>query len=160
MGNNVYKFIITDETQAEQNNPIAGQNTQSSSTQSNNTNSVSRGQLSGLVAYHKIKPFVVQAINNEVGKVELRTGSNRLQEKANFINQIAQNVFNFGESIVIGASVGGIPGAIAGAVLSVAHTLISYTNNQSVLDLQSSIENQTISMQYIRAGAQGSRHLK
>ena len=47
MENNVYKFIITDETQESQNSPIAGQTPSGSSSASSNNKSVSRGQLSG-----------------------------------------------------------------------------------------------------------------
>ena len=160
MENNVYKFIITDETQESQNSPIAGQTPSASSSPSTNNKNVSRGQLSGLVAYHKIKPFVMQGINNEVAKVQLRTGSNRLQEKASFINQVAQTAFNFVEGVAIGAKVGGVPGAVVGAVLSTAHTLITYVNNQSVIDLQRSVEQEGLYLNYVRAGAQGSRNNK
>jgi hypothetical protein len=157
MDNNVYKFIITDETQEAQNSPVASQSPSGGATSTAKSKNVSKGQLGGLVAYQKIKPFVVQGINNEVAKVQLRTGSNRLQEKADFINQVAQGVFNFGESIVAGAMVGGVPGAIIGGVLSLSHTLITYANNQSVIDLQRSIEHEGLYLNYIRAGAQGSR---
>ena len=142
--------------------PIAGQEPQSTSATANATNTsggegVSKGKLSALVAYRQIKPFVAQALSNEVGKVGLKTGSNRLQEKANFTHEVATKVWNFGESVAMGAYFGGLPGAIVGAVVSTAHTLITYSNNQNVININRSIENQSIQMNYIRAGAQGSR---
>jgi hypothetical protein len=99
----------------------------------------------------------MQLINNEVQRVGLRTGSNRLQEKASFINSVAQKTIGFVESVAIGAYAGGVIGALVGAGLSASHTLITFANNQQNINLQQGIENVSIRQTYIRAGAQGSR---
>lgn len=155
---NVYHIYIENKTDTG-NSPIAGQDGASGNSSANATSeaSASSGKLTFAVAYRTVKSFVAQSVNNEIGKVQLRTGSARLQEKANFINQVVQTSWNFGESIVAGAMFGGLPGAIIGGTISALHTIVTYANNQNVINLNRSIENQSRELNYIRAGAQGSR---
>ncbi len=157
---NTYHFYIRNLTGAEEETPVAGQGGQNAPIATPNqtaTKNVSKGDISALVAYRKAKPFFAQVINNEVQRVSLRTGSNRVQEKASFINSVVGQTVGFVESVAFGAYAGGLVGALVGAGLSVAHTLITYSNNQQNIDLQQSIERVSIQQNYIRAGAQGSR---
>ncbi len=110
-----------------------------------------------MVAYGVVKSFATQAINHEVSMVQLRTGSNELQGRASFINEVAQKAVNFGESIVAGALVGGVGGAIAGGVLSIMHTAIGYMQNQERINTERSLENVSLNMRFVRAGANSSR---
>ena len=110
-----------------------------------------------MVSYNAVKSFATQIVNHEVSMVELRTGSNELQQRANFINQTIQQGIGIIESTVTGALVGGLPGAIFGAVVGVAHTLIGYAQNQEKINTQKALEDVSLGMNYIRAGVNGSR---
>lgn len=110
-----------------------------------------------MVAYSTVKSFATQVINHEVSMVQLRTGSNELQQRANFANQMIQKGVGILEGGVAGALVGGLPGFIVGTGLSLLHTMISYGQKQQELDTQRTVENQSIQMNYVRAGASGSR---
>ena len=111
----------------------------------------------GLVAYGVVKSFATQIINHEVSMVQLRTGSNELQERANFINQTAQKAVGILEGGIAGAMVGGLPGFIAGLALSTTHSLLSYQQNVQRLDTEQAVESVGLGMNFIRAGAGGSR---
>lgn len=111
----------------------------------------------GLVAYHTVKSFATQIVNHEVSMVQLRTGSNELQERANFFNQIAQKSVGILEGAFTGAMVGGLPGFVVGTALSLMHTAIDYGQRVERLNTERSLENQSIMMNYVRAGANGSR---
>lgn len=153
----VYKIVIEDKT-SESFNPVAGQETPSTTSQASSSNrKISMNDIGLFVAYRQVKPFVSQVISNEVQKVGLRTGSNREQEKANFYHNVASKTFSFAESVAIGAKLGGGWGALAGAVLSGAHEIISYVNKVDNLNIKASIENESNRLNLIRAGAGGSR---
>ena len=89
--------------------------------------------------------------------VQLRTGSNELQERATFINNMHQQGLGVLEGMVTGAMVGGLPGAIIGTTLSLMHTMIGYGQAQNRINTERTLENVGIGMNYIRAGANGSR---
>lgn len=110
-----------------------------------------------MVAYSTVKSFATQIVNHEVSMVQLRTGSNELQERANFTNQMIQKGVGILEGGVAGALVGGLPGFIIGTSLSFLHTMISYGQKASELNTQRTLENMSIQQNYIRAGANGSR---
>lgn len=111
----------------------------------------------GLVAYHKVKSFATQVINHEVSLVGLRTGSNELQGRASFNNSIVQQGVNFAENIAVGAMMGGPWGAVAGAVASVGQAVFSYSLKQDTINTQKAVENVSLQMNIMRAGANGSR---
>lgn len=111
----------------------------------------------GMAAYQTVKSFVTQIVNHEVSMVQLRTGSNELQERANFINQTAQKGLGLLESIGAGILVGGPIGAVVGATLGLAHTAIGYSQAQNRINTERTLENVGLGMNYVRAGANGSR---
>ena len=110
-----------------------------------------------MVAYHAVKSFADQIVNHRISTIELRTGSKELQERANFINNTVQKGLGVAESMFMGAAVGGLPGAIIGTVVGLAHTAISYTQAQNTINMQRTLENVSINMNTIRAGAGSSR---
>lgn len=111
----------------------------------------------GLVAYHTLKSFAVQQINYTVSTVGLRTGSTEMQQRATFINNVVQKGIGIAEMSVVGAVMGGLPGALAGLVLSTTHTVTSYYQKANTLNLQETLENRSLEMMRIRAGTLGSR---
>lgn len=137
---------------------VAGVNAPSASASADSSNSVfDKKYLTGMFAYHTIKSFAVQQINYQVSTTALRTGSNELQQRASFYNQLAQKGVGVLESTIIGFKMGRLPGALLGLSLSTAHTLIGYEQNQNTINMQKVLENRSLELTRIRAGAQGSR---
>ena len=138
---------------------VAGDNTQSDTEKGKGllTKEGAKTFATVMVAYNSVKSFATQIINHEVSLVQLRTGSNELQERANLINQVAQQGVGLLEGAIAGAVVGGLPGFIVGTVLGVAHTVVGYQQKAHTINLQNRLENISIEMNYARAGANGSR---
>ena len=160
MANNTeYTIVIKREGGSSDKNPVAGSNTEQDSGKSGGILSKqgAKNFAKGMVAYRTVKSFATQMINHEVSMVELRTGSNELQQRANFINEMHQKGVGILETTVTGALVGGLPGALVGLTLSTAHTLIGYSQNQQRLNEERAIENETIRRNIVRAGASNSR---
>ena len=112
----------------------------------------------GFAAYKTVKSFAVQSINYEVSLVSLKTGSQELQERANFTNQVIQKGVGIMETVAAGALIGGLPGALIGLAVGTAHTLIDIGQKQNTINLQNSLESETLQRNIIRAGARGSRN--
>ena len=142
---------------------VAGVNSPSASASaeasvpSGGDNVLAKKYLTGMFAYRTLKSFAVQQINYQVSTTALRTGSNELQQRAEFQNQLIQKGVGILESTVIGLKLGSLPGALLGLSLSTAHTLIGYEQNQNTLNMQKVLENRSLELTRIRAGAQGSR---
>lgn len=142
---------------------VAGVNSPSASASaeasvpSGGDNVLAKKYLTGMFAYRTLKSFAVQQINYQVSTTALRTGSNELQQRAEFQNQLIQKGVGILESTVIGLKLSSLPGALLGLSLSTAHTLIGYEQNQNTLNMQKVLENRSLELTRIRAGAQGSR---
>lgn len=113
--------------------------------------------LGAVFSYATIKSFATQQINYGVSITGLRTGSNELQQKASFYNQIAQKGLGIAETTLAGFAVGNVPGALIGLAVSTTHTLIGFGQAQNTINLNRTLENRSLEMTRIRAGAQGSR---
>lgn len=161
MENRNYTITIkADNLSSGNKSPIAGDNKGTDKEKSNGGLLSKEGAKAfgkAMVAYSTVKSFATQVINHEVSMVQLRTGSNELQQRANFTNQMIQKGVGILEGGIAGAMVGGLPGFIVGTGLSLLHTMISYGQKQQELDTQRTVENQSIQMNYVRAGASGSR---
>lgn len=114
--------------------------------------------LKKVVGYGTIKSFANQAITHYVSTVQLRTGSNEAQQRANFTYSLAQQGLGIAETIAAGAFAGGGIGAAIGAVMSVAHTAISWQQKQNVLDMQRNLEFTSQNYGAQRATYSGSRY--
>lgn len=110
-----------------------------------------------MIAYNAIKSFALQQINYRVSTVELRTGSSEMGARAALQNEIAQKGLGILEMTAAGALVGGGVGAIIGFGLSTAHTAIGYLQKENTIQIKRNLENETLTMLRIRAGASGSR---
>ena len=143
-----YKITIETNGATGSKAPIAGNNNQSNN-QKNNVN-----DIGAYVAYKKyVSPFIKQGLQYQISTVELRTGNSERQARMQSAYSIASQVIGIGESIWLGYKVGNVPGAIAGAILSVANTGIGYIQQQNIINLQRGLENQTIAMLNVRSGA-------
>lgn len=115
------------------------------------------GALKKVVSYGFAKSLIVKAVNHEVSLVELRTGSNELQQRADLYNGIRQQAFGIVEMAVLGGGIGGIGGAVVGATVGLLNTVIGIAQRQDTINLQRNVENISLQRQYVRAGARGSR---
>lgn len=159
MSDRNYSITIEVVDKTEDKNPISG-NKSKSDTETGKGILSKKGAKAwgkGLVAYHYAKSFTDQIASHEISMVELKTGSRELQERANFAYNIGQKTISATETIVTGALVGGLPGALMGLVTSLLHNALSYQQRVNTINTNKSIENVSIQMNYIRAGANGSR---
>ena len=84
--------------------------------------------ISGMATYGIAKRIAFTAADAEENRVQLRTGSTQLQEKANWYSSIAKRGFTLIESIATGAMLGGGAGAIVGAGVNIAMQAIDIGN--------------------------------
>ena len=156
-----YQIILkNDLSGGQQKSPIAKDQNQSDTEKGKGllSKSQAKAYMKGLVAYHTVKSFGSQIYSHEVSMVQLRTGSNEAQERANFFRDINTKTINLLESGLTTALVtGNVAGFVIGAGLSLTSTLVSYAQNQDRINTQRTLENQSIQLNYIRAGARGSR---
>ncbi len=134
--------------------PIAGNNTESKQTTPSTEQQRDKSSVVGYIAYKKyVAPFVKQGIQYSISTVGLRTGNMERQQRIQSAYDIGSQIVGIGESIAMGAMVGGLPGAVVGAVMSTATTLIGVAQKQNTLNINHALENQQISMLNARSGA-------
>ena len=156
-----YQITIKNEgANGKQNSPIAKDQNQSDTEKGKGllSKSAAKTFMKGMVAYHTLKNFGMQIYSHEASMVQLRTGSSEQQERANFFREVNTKTLNMLEAGTMTALVtGNVAGFVIGAGISLTSTLISYAQNQDRINTQRSLENQSIQLNYIRAGARGSR---
>lgn len=94
---------------------------------------------------------------NEINRVELRTGSQALQDRISFAYDTVNSLADSAMTIAAGASMGGVVGAGAAAVYTVATKTVSLLNASTNQKISRSIESIGINQTNIRAGANGNR---
>lgn len=160
-----YEIIIKNETS---NGGGGGQsaiadNQKSATTEEQHKKSTSAEENGGkvigkiAVAFNQVKSRVMSDVNYSISTTELRTGSSRDQRVKQFNLGIATSVANMGESILLGAVVGGGVGAIIGAVGSMISFTQSQWQKENTMAIQRQQESVQISQALERAGAKGSR---
>lgn len=114
--------------------------------------------LAKLFGYSAIKSYASKAIGYEVSLVQLQTGSHEAHQRANFGYAIAQEAVGFVETIVAGASVGGVWGAVAGAAVAAINTTITWTQKANTLSIQQGLETTQQAFASQRVTVSGSRY--
>ena len=155
-GEHTYTFILRNETGGGTDTPISG------STQSTDTSDAKSGGLltksqakafgKGMVAYHFVKSFATQIISHETSIISLKTGQNEMQQQAQFKYSVAMRTVAMGESMLMGLMVGGLAGAVAGAAISLTHTMVDISQKTQDLNLKAQLENIAIQRNLTRAG--------
>ena len=141
--------------------PIAGMKSNSATetakkaVTANNNNNKSIGVAT--VALQAVKTFAVQTFRHDISMVQLRTGSNELQERANYTVSVLQR--GVGTLAMAGAALarGNIALAVTSVALSAIQRVNEITNNANRINTQRVIEAESIQRNMIRAGAYGSR---
>lgn len=111
-----------------------------------------------LFGYAALKSYASKVIGYEVSTVQLSTGSHEAQQRANFTYSLAQQGFGIVEGAVAGASVGGGYGAIAGVVLSLVNTGITWAQKANTLAIQQGLEDTQQAFASQRVTVSGSRY--
>lgn len=114
--------------------------------------------LKQLFGYKAVKSVASQVISFQVSTVQLRTGSSEAQQKANFWYNVAQRGLSVGESLIGGALVGGLPGAIIGLAVGAAHTAIDIGQRIERMDMEKRVEDVSRDISAQRATVSGSRY--
>lgn len=142
------------------NSPIANDQNESDSDKGKGllSKDAAKAFMGGMVAYRTVKSFANQIISHNVSMVQLRTGSNEQQERANFTrDMVSKGVSVLETGLMAGLVTGNVVGFVAGVAIGVTSQLVSYAQNQDRINTQRTLENQSIQLNYIRAGARGSR---
>ena len=151
-----YEIIIKNETgQAE--SPIANDQNDNTSDSEKDTEKKAKKVITGTLLYRTGKALVRSQIGHEISTISLRTGQTELQQRYEFANRIAESVFDVGESIAIGASVGRGWGAVIGAVIGIGSKLVGLAHKQDTYNLNQQLEQETLRRNNLRAGVTGSR---
>ena len=151
-----YEIIIKNETgQAE--SPIANDQNENTSDSEKDTEKKAKKVITGAMLYRTGKALVRSQIGHEISTISLRTGQTELQQRYEFANRIAESVFDGGESIAVGASVGKGWGAVIGAVIGIGSKLVGLVHKQDTYNLNQQLEQETLWRNNIRAGVAGSR---
>ena len=89
---------------------------------------------------------MTQQINHQVSLVNLKTGSKKCRERANFTNQIIQKGRpGLAETAATGALLGGFARALIGLTIGTVHTIHSYSQKESSMHLIcKTLENRSI----------------
>lgn len=151
-----YEIIIKNET-AQAESPIANDQNDNTSDSEKDTEKKAKKVITGAMLYRTGKALVRSQIGHEISTISLRTGQTELQQRYEFANQIAESVFDVGESIAIGASIGRGWGAVIGAVIGIGSKLVGLTHKQDTYNLNTQLEQETIRRNNTRAGVAGSR---
>lgn len=157
-----YKIIIKNQT-TEQKGAVAGVNAsgiKSAVSGSSDSQSSQGGGATAMaianVAFNQVKRMTVNEINYQVSTVQLRTGSSLQQQKLNFAIQQATEAVGFIAMTAVGIATMN-PLAIVSALMIPVNKALEIDRKQRTIDLQSSIENQSIQRQTVIAGTRGSR---
>jgi hypothetical protein len=155
-----YTITIELPSEAENNSPIAGDTKQSPKEEASALPSKDqvRSLAKKIVSYHTAKSFANQVWNYKVSLVALKTGSNELQQKEQFIKNQIQGAAGVIESTIYAGMTGG-PGAAALVIgASIAQQVVSVAQNQYTLNVERSLEDLTLNMGHRRAGTKGYRN--
>lgn len=104
--------------------------------------------VSGVVVAQQVKPYVDQVVGFGVSQIQATTGSAELQQRA----QIVSGAVSAVASIGMGAVVGGVPGAIISAALTVVSGAITTAQNGIAIETNRRIERESIDRKTSRLG--------
>lgn len=102
--------------------------------------------------------FAMQAadmmVTHQINTIEARTGNSRLQQQCNFAYSTAKSLIG---ATVSGAMMGGVPGALIGLSSAIIMQGVQVAMAQQQINIARSVEDVSLSMARIRAGASGNR---
>lgn len=153
MAENSYEIIIRDESSGGKKSPIANNNDTAEQKEAKEAKAARREAVGNYFAFKRVvAPIVSQSIEYGISTVAMRTGRREQQQRQQFAYDLTRRVYGMGESIAVGAAVGGLAGAVTSAILSLANSALSIAYAQKRINLAESLENNTLGMLNVRAG--------
>lgn len=153
---NTYQFIFKNQTGGER-QTVSGEAGQVSKGSVAGGRSRTGDASYGMIAFTKIKEYVRPVVHGELSRVQINTGANEFSARINEAVGWAERGLDMGGNIAFGAMAGGLPGAIAGTVVSLAHTGFDIAQKSMTIQAQKRIENVSLEISRRRAGVSGSR---
>lgn len=151
-----YEFIIKNDASEGSKSPTAPQDTPQKPKGTNNDGISPR--KAAMASYGIAKQVINSVYTHQVNTTELRTGNSEYQQRLQFHKEIMDRAFGIGESIAMGAILGGgVPGALIGAATSVTMMGVQIAQKADRIATQQSVENISIGLADVRAGAMGDR---
>lgn len=153
MAENSYEIIIRNESSGGNKSPIANNNDTAEQKEAKEAKAARREAVGNYFAFKRVvAPIVSQSIEYGISTVTMRTGRREQQQRLQFAYDVTRRVYGMGESIAVGAAVGGLAGAVTSAILSLANSALSIAYAQKRINLAESLENNTLGMLNVRAG--------
>jgi hypothetical protein len=150
-----YEFIIKNESSDVVKSPTAPQATPKKSKAPSNEGISPR--KAAIASYGIAKQIINSVYTHQVNTTELRTGNSEYQQRLQFHKDLMDRAFNLGESLVAGFMLGGGVGALIGAATSVTMMGVQIAQKADRIATQQSVENISIGLADVRAGAMGDR---
>lgn len=111
-----------------------------------------------MVAYNQVQSYMDVIYTHQITTIQLRTGQNELQQRAQATYGFLKQGTSIGESIISGTILGGGAGALIGTAVGLARTTIGYVQQGMDLQLQQRLEAVGRTIQLARAGG-GNRNV-
>lgn len=149
-----FRVIITNETEGDRvpvSTPDSPQGTTAAAPVSQRKAEKAKDQgniVAGIVVAQQVKPYVEQVIGYNVSQIQATTGSAELQQRMQVVSGAVSTVATIG----MGALIGGVPGAVVSAALTALNGTISAVQHSVTLQIQRSIEQESIDRKTSRLG--------
>ena len=116
-----------------------------------------RKGVKGLVSFGAIKNTATDLIGRSFGTIELRTGASEYEQRQQFIFGKVNEGINAAGVIGVGIATGNAPLAIIGVVTGLISQLTDVIFKAHTLQLEQTVENQSLQMATVRAGVNNRR---
>lgn len=152
---NSYHLYIHTQADDEQKSPIAG-GKRKKSYEEMSAESLKKG-LTELVSFSSIKRVTTTVLGHQASRIQLRTGAQEYEQKAQLTLQVAGNVVGDAAMIFSGIATGTAPLAIIHVAESLLMKMGDIMDRMEKIRLAREVENETIALVNRRIGANGSR---
>lgn len=130
-----YEFIIKNDTKSK-NNAVAGDELSDDKTEDKDSPTAAM-----LVAYKSyVKPFVSSVINNRIGTIQLRTGSNQMQQRYEYAYNSISQIGSLVSNTLTGFALGNAPGAVIGLALGLGNMVVDSFYKTYNFELQKELD--------------------
>lgn len=144
-----YTITIYDKTGSNV-SPIAGEKKGGKDTKNDDSNS---GNVAlGWMVVQKVANYAKRAISFEISMVSLRTGEVERQQRMQFTYDILGQASSAVTNIMVGAKMGGVPGAIVAAAYTAVETSINIGQKITRYNTQRNLENISLGLARVRSG--------
>ena len=153
---NTGEYHIKVSFDSEPKSPVAG--AQEKSYAEKSSPSLEKG-VKGLVSFGAIKSTASTLIGHQINTIELRTGAREYEQRVSYLVDRTSEAISTGGLVLGGIATGNIGIAAVGVVTMLANKLLNIGIKAHTLSLQTTLENMSISLATIRAGAGNRRSM-